>query len=228
MCARNRIGVFVLLLLFLSLSYSLHLLCWREECVFLINLAQRSQGDEFKCLSIYVGVVFYVVHHIFLFCILDSVSSFCSLHFAMVGWLSSVARTFCGTLFCHYTIVIATRTHHHFQCISVHVNESLEKKRRTGVVVADIKMKLKFKTEKYFVRLNGRQGVAGRKKQMNVCKWLGWIYFNPEMKIKLHTRQMEINSEQICRPFTLAGHPNRPINANACAMESEWKPQFMH
>lgn len=44
-----------------------------DECVFLINLAQRSQGDEFKCLSIYVEVVFYVLH-IVLFCIFDSVS----------------------------------------------------------------------------------------------------------------------------------------------------------
>lgn len=43
----------------------------------------------------------------------------------------------------------------------------------------DIKMKLKFKTEKYFVRLNGRQGVAVRKKQMNVCKWRVEIYFDP-------------------------------------------------
>lgn len=34
----------------------------------------------------------------------------------------------------------------------------------------DIEIKLKFRTEKYFVRLNGRQRVAVRKKQMNVCK----------------------------------------------------------
>lgn len=31
-------------------------------CMYLINLVQRSQGDEFKCLSIYVEVVFYVLH----------------------------------------------------------------------------------------------------------------------------------------------------------------------
>lgn len=40
----------------------------------------------------------------------------------------------------------------------------------------DIKIKLKFRTEKYFVRLNGRQGVAVRKKQMNICKWICWKF----------------------------------------------------
>lgn len=68
----------------------------------------------------------------------------------------------------------------------------------------DIKIKLKFRTEKYFVRLNGRQGVAVRKKQMNVCKWICWkFYLILKMKIKLHTRQMEINLQQIYRRLTL-------------------------
>lgn len=111
----------------------------------------------------------------FYFCISDSVFIFLFVAQTLRCYgFDSFFRFFCGTLFCHYIIVIVARTHQH---VSMHrcmwMNESnngsaAEKKKKS----VNIKMKLKFRTEKYFVRLNGRQGVAERKKQMNVCKYV--------------------------------------------------------
>lgn len=87
--------------------------------MFLINLAQRSQGDEFKCLSIYVGVVFYVLHitvvwpFLILLLLYSAILHFCISFFFV--W----TRLFYGNIFIGYFILtiyiieINTRTHHH-------------------------------------------------------------------------------------------------------------------
>lgn len=171
-----------------------------------------QQGDEFKCLSIYVEVVFYVLH--------IAAASF--LHPVSVLFVAEVFR--CRFFYVHFLlgtlfIEINTRTHHHS------TNEWIVKpgRHRTSKTIKqttlpmDIKMKLKFKTEKYFVRLNGRQGVAVRKKQMNVCKWRVEIYFDPRRWREKKTHETNGNKFSTNMP-TETDWPKHP--SAGCA---EWQ-----
>lgn len=170
----------------------------RIECVFLINLAQRSQGDEFKCLSIYVEVVFYVLH-IFLFYIF----AFC-FDFLIRRW----GFTFCF-FFRYFILPLYYRDR--YTNSSSFPTESLNRcmwmnELNSSRAVATAKepnktqwiSKLNWNsTEKYFVRLNGGQGVAVSKKQMNVCKCCGKIYFIRSMSRKIKSNIHETNGNKL-------------------------------
>lgn len=112
---------------------------------------------------------FYVLHiSLVLFLFLFSFSFFLLLLFPLTLCLSACACTSALDYYSTYIFIGYFILTIYFIEIDTHelINVTFAV---AAASCTEIKLELKFKTEKYFVRLNGRQGVEVHKKQMDIC-----------------------------------------------------------